>query len=32
MIHQLAGDDTAQDEILVLRPNTIFRVTPYRNP
>jgi hypothetical protein len=32
VIRQLAGDDTAQGEILVLRPNTIFRVTLYRYP
>jgi hypothetical protein len=29
---QLAGDDDAQGEILVLRPNTILRVTLYRFP
>ena len=29
---QLAGDDDAQGEILVLRPNTILRVTLYRYP
>jgi hypothetical protein len=28
----LAGDDDAQGEILVLRPNTILRVTLYRFP
>jgi hypothetical protein len=32
MVRQLAGDDTAQGEILVLRPDTIFRVTVYRYP
>jgi hypothetical protein len=30
VLRQLAGDDTAQGEILVLRPNTILRVTLYR--
>ncbi|MFZ1086795.1 MAG: DUF5597 domain-containing protein [Terracidiphilus sp.] len=29
---QLAGDDDAQGEILILRPNTILRVTLYRFP
>jgi hypothetical protein len=29
---QIAGDDDAQGEILVLRPNTILRVTLYRFP
>ena len=32
VLRQLAGDDTAQGEILVLRPNTILRVTLYRYP
>jgi hypothetical protein len=32
MVRQLAGDDTAQGEILVLRPDTTFRVTLYRYP
>jgi hypothetical protein len=32
MVRQLAGDDTAQGEILVLRPDVIFRVTVYRYP
>jgi hypothetical protein len=32
VIRQLAGDDTAQGEILTLRPNTILRVTLYRYP
>jgi hypothetical protein len=29
---QLAGDDDAQGEILILRPNTILRATLYRFP
>jgi hypothetical protein len=29
---QIAGDDDAQGEILMLRPNTILRVTLYRFP
>jgi hypothetical protein len=29
---QIAGDDDAQGEILLLRPNTILRVTLYRFP
>jgi hypothetical protein len=29
---QIAGDDDAQGEILVLHPNTILRVTLYRYP
>jgi hypothetical protein len=29
---QIAGDDDAQGEILVLRPNTLLRVTLYRFP
>ena len=29
---QIAGDDDAQGEILVLRPNNIVRVTLYRYP
>ena len=29
-IRQIAGDDTAQGEILMLRPNVILRVTVYR--
>jgi hypothetical protein len=29
---QLAGDDDAQGEILLLRPNTILRATLYRFP
>jgi hypothetical protein len=32
VLRQLAGDDTAQGEILVLRPNVILRVTLYRFP
>jgi hypothetical protein len=32
LLRQLAGDDTAQGEILVLRPNTILHVTLYRYP
>ena len=32
VLRQLAGDDTAQGEILTLRPNTVLRVTVYRYP
>jgi len=32
VIRQIAGDDTAQGEILMLRPNVILRVTVYRFP
>jgi hypothetical protein len=32
VIRQLAGDDTAEGEVLVLSPNTILRVTLYRFP
>jgi hypothetical protein len=32
VLRQIAGDDTAQGEILALRPNTILRVTLYRYP
>jgi hypothetical protein len=30
VIRQLGGDDTAQGEILTLRPNSVLRVTVYR--
>jgi hypothetical protein len=32
VLRELAGDDTAQGEILVLRPNTILHVSLYRFP
>jgi hypothetical protein len=32
VIRKLAGDDTAEGEILVLPPNTILHVTLYRYP